>query len=213
MGVVERVREKAEGIFDGANGCHNLEHTIRVFNLAIHIGKIEGADLEVLSVAALLHDIAREQEMNSKGGVCHAEIGAKQARELLVGEFSLDDGFADKVVHCIETHRSRKGNVPESIEAKVLFDADKLDSLGATGIGRIFMFAARYGANFHDKDIDFENVAPYSKEDTAYCEFNVKLKTIKDKMFTVEGKRIAQRRHDFMCKFFDELNAEVDGDV
>jgi uncharacterized protein len=115
------------------------------------------------------------------------------------------------VVHCIRTHRFRKRAVPISKEAKILFDADKLDSIGAVGIGRAFLFAGEVGARLHNKDIDIRRTKPYTKEDTAYREYLVKLGKIKDRIFTNEGKRIARERHRFMVIFFGRLNKEIDG--
>ena len=86
-----------------------------------------------------------------------------------------------------------------------------MDAIGAIGIGRAFLFAGEMGAKFHEKDVDIEKTKEYSKEDTAYREFIVKLRKIKDRMFTKEGKRIAKERHKFMVNFFDRLNKEVDG--
>lgn len=117
------------------------------------------------------------------------------------------------MVHCIETHRFRGNNKPQTKEAKVLFDADKLDSIGAVGIGRAFQFAGEVGARLHNGGIDIKQTQSYSKEDTAYREFTVKLRKIKDRMLTEEGKRMAEERHRFMIAFFDRLNDEVEGKV
>ena len=119
----------------------------------------------------------------------------------------------ESVVHCIQTHRFRKRTVPISKEAKILFDADKLDSIGAVGIGRAFLFAGEVGARLHNKDIELRKTRPYTKEDTAYREFLIKLRKIKDRIFTKEGKRIARERHEFMVKFFNRLNRETDGEL
>ena len=116
-------------------------------------------------------------------------------------------------MHCIECHRFRKNKPPISIEAKILFDADKLDSIGAIGIGRAFSFAGGVGARLHIKDIDITKTKEYSVDDCAYREFLVKLIKLKDRMLTKEGKRIAKERHNFMVEFFDRLNKEVDGEL
>ena len=120
--------------------------------------------------------------------MCHAERGAVLARELL-RKNTVEEENINKIVHCIESHRFRNKKSPNSKEAKVLFDADKLDAIGATGIGRAFLFAGEVGAKLHNKDIDVENTEPYTKEDTAYREFVVKLRKIRDKMLTPEGKK------------------------
>ena len=97
-----------------------------------------------------------------------------------------------------------------------LFDADKLDSIGAIGIGRAFLFAGEIGSKVHNDKKTIENIKEtkaYSKEDTAYREYILKLVNIKDLLFTNEGKRIAKERHDFMVEFFNRLNREVDGEI
>ncbi|MBW2554141.1 MAG: HD domain-containing protein, partial [Deltaproteobacteria bacterium] len=177
MGVLVQIKKEAKRYFENAKGSHDWEHTERVCNLCMHIGKEEKADIEVLKLAAILHDIGREYQDKTNGRVCHAEKGALLARELL-GKHAMDKERIDKVIHCIECHRFRGDRIPQSKEAKVLYDADKLDSIGAVGIGRAFLFAGEVGAQLHNIDVDVEKTEPYTKEDTAYREFMVKLKKV-----------------------------------
>jgi uncharacterized protein len=163
-----------------------------------------------LRLAAVLHDIGRKLEDQSNGKVCHSRKGARLAERILQ-RYSFDKWQIARISHCIRTHRFRGKNVPPSLEAKVLFDADKLDSIGAVGIGRAFLFAGEIGASLHDPRIDVKKTQPYTNEDTAYREFLVKLSRIKDSMFTKEGKRIAADRHKFMVEFFERLNKEITG--
>jgi uncharacterized protein len=208
--LLSKIRAEAKTHFSGARGSHDWDHTERVYELCLRIGRKEKADLEVLKIAAVLHDIGREQEDKSNGRICHSRRGADLAREILE-KYLLDKEKIAKVAHCIETHRFRGESTPKSLEAKVLFDADKLDSIGAVGIGRAFLFAGEIGAKLHNPGIDVRKTKPYTKEDTAYREFLVKLSRIKDRMFTREGKRIAAERHKFMADFFDRLNKETEG--
>ncbi len=210
MRLSETVRDHAEKTFSSAKGSHDWEHTLRVYNLALHIGEKEGADLEILKLAAILHDIGREHQDQSGGKIDHAEKGAELAEELLKS-YGLEEEKIRKVTHCIETHRFRGSKAPISKEAKILFDADKLDSIGAVGIGRAFLFSGEIGAKLHDKDVDIENTSSYSRDDTAYREYLIKLRKVKDRLLTEEGRRIAEERHKFMAVFFDRLNKEVDG--
>jgi len=204
--IIERVKDK----FADSKGSHDWEHTERVYNLALHIGKKEKVNTTILRYAAILHDIGRVHQDTTNGKVCHAQKGAVLARELL-HQYNVPPDQVDAIIHCIETHRFRGNKRPESKEAQVLFDADKLDSIGAVGVGRAFLFAGEIGAKLHNKDIDIETSQAYSKEDTAYREYSVKLKNVKDRMLTHEGKRIAEGRHNFMVSFFEQLNEEVDG--
>ena len=189
-------------------GCHGPDHTERVHQTALHIGCMMEADLEVLSASALLHDIGRTEESARQGKICHAEYGAKIARKLL-GELDFEAPRIEKICHCIATHRFRGTAVPESMEAKILFDADKLDSIGAIGIGRAFLFAGQVGARLHNSHLDINNTAAYSLEDTAYREFRLKLRKIKTRMLTEVGRKLAQERHEFMAIFFKRMDEEV----
>lgn len=209
-GVEESIRTEAKAYFRGARGSHDWDHTERVLELCLRIGRKEKADLAVLKLAALLHDIGRREEDRSNGKICHHERGAELASKILQ-KHSIEKRKAAKVIHCIRSHRFRKGRSPRLLEAKVLFDADKLDSIGAIGVGRAFLFAGEVGAGLHDPKIDVAKTKPYTKEDTAYREFLVKLGKIKSRMFTREGKRIARVRHKFMSEFFDRLNKEMSG--
>jgi len=193
-------------------GSHGPDHTERVFQNAMAIGRNMGARLDILAPAALLHDIGRSQESESKGGVCHAVIGAEMAEPLLCKlGYNEDDRTA--ICRCIRSHRFRGGTEPESLEERILYDADKLDSIGAVGIGRAFLFAGQVGARLHNADMDHSATAAYSGEDTAYREFQVKMSRVSKEMLTPLGRKIARRRHEFMETFFAQLNLEIYGSV
>ncbi|OIO76249.1 phosphohydrolase [Candidatus Gracilibacteria bacterium CG_4_9_14_0_2_um_filter_38_7] len=207
-----KLLEYTKDVFEHTDGSHDWEHTQRVLTLARHIAKLEGADIEIVEIATILHDIGRSAQDKSKGKVCHAELGANMAEKILQS-FEVPDDKIQKIIHCIGTHRFRGNNFPETLEAKVLFDADKLDGIGAVGIGRAFLFAGEHHAKLHDPNPNLDPNAEYTKEDTAYREYTVKLQKIKDKVYTAEGKRLAQERHDFMEIFFHRLNEEVKGEI
>lgn len=211
MPTFEDIKAFAVRCFSNARGSHDWDHTQRVHNLCMHIGRVEGADLEALEIAAYLHDVGRSYEDESKGVVCHAEKGAEIARNMLA-EYPISDERKANIIHCIRSHRFRGNHQPESLEANVLFDADKLDAIGAVGIARAFLFAGEVGAKLHNPYIQPEETEPYSKEDTGYREYKLKLSRIKDRMLTVEGRRIAEERHAFMEMFFHRLTEEYEGD-
>lgn len=208
--LIEQVRAYSISCARGSRGSHDWEHTRRVHALCLRIGKPEGADLTVLGLAAYLHDIGRSMEDQSKGMTCHAEKGACMAREFLLDKVE-DTRLLDNIVHCVRTHRFRGDSRPETLEAKVLFDADKLDAIGAVGIGRAFQFAGEVGATLHNPFADPDKTEPYSREDTAYREYRVKLSRIRERMLTNEGRRLAEARHSFMEVFFDRFLEEVSG--
>jgi uncharacterized protein len=208
--TLKDIVEYAKTSFAADRGSHDWDHTERVYRLCMHIGRAEGADSEVLAVAAFLHDVGRSHEDESKGTICPAEKGAEIAKTLLVN-YPLSDEKKQNIVHCIGSHRFRGNNAPETLEAKTLFDADKLDSIGAIGIGRAFLFAGEVGAKLHNPQADLHNTRPYTEEDTGYREFKLKLSKIKDRMLTAEGKRLAEERHAFMEGFFERLQQEYEG--
>jgi len=202
----------AEKMFTGARASHDWDHTLRVLRLCEHIGPLERADMDVLRVAAVLHDIGRPHQDASRGSLCHAVHGAVLA-EPIVATLLFSPGQKDNILHCIRTHRFRGIHVPETLEAKVLFDADKLDAIGAIGIARAYLFAGEIGARLHSPDIPAEKSAPYSIDDTGFREYRVKLCKIKDRMMTCEGKRMAGERHRFMTAFFNRFLQEYQGEM
>lgn len=191
-------------------GSHGPDHSERVYYMALAIGRKMDARIDILAAAALLHDIGRGEETASRGAICHALRGAELADPFLQElNFSRDEIAA--ILHCIRSHRFRGKEKPLSLEARILFDADKLDSIGAVGIGRAFLFAGQVGAKLHDAEIDHNMTLPYSMEDTAYREFQVKMSRVRGQMLTEPGRKLAEQRHCFMEKFFDELNREMYG--
>lgn len=212
MSIIDSVKKEAQKLSLRNRGCHKWDHTERVYSLCMHIGKMEKADLEVLAVSSFLHDIGRSKQDDSNGLICHAEVGAKTARKILK-KYNLKKEFIENVVHSVETHRFKNKKEPKTLEAKILYDADKLDSIGAVGVGRAFLFAGEIGADLHHRNVDVEKTKPYTSDDTAYREFLVKLKNVKNKMLTKSGKEMAVERHSFMRSFFERINREVSGDA
>jgi uncharacterized protein len=208
--ALTRIKGFAEACFDGASGSHDWQHTLRVFRLCEMMGPAENADMDVLRVAAYLHDIGRAFQDASSGAVCHAEKGAQMAGPL-VEKLPLTDTQKQNIIHCIRSHRFRNHHQPSTVEAKILFDADKLDAIGAVGVARAFLFAGEAGARLHNPDIKAEDARPYSENDTGYREFKVKLCKIKDRMLTAEGRKLAGQRHAFMNDFFNRFLDEYEG--
>lgn len=209
--LIEAVARKAEALFAAARGSHDWAHTLRVRRLSEAIGRVEGADMTVVGVAACLHDIGRCDEDRANGGVCHAQKGAEMAVPL-VAELPLDGARRENILHSIRTHRYRGANVPATLEAQVLFDADKLDAIGAIGVARAYLFAGEVGAKLHNPDLDPAAATAYSKEDTGYREYCVKLVKIRARMLTAEGRRLAAGRHAFMKAFFKRFLQEYKGE-
>jgi len=209
--TLEDIEAFSKRCFSNSRGSHDWEHSRRVYNLCMHIGQAEGADMEVLKIAAYLHDVGRSHQDESRGTICHAEKGAKMTSELL-DKYPISTEQKANVLHCIRSHRFRGNNPPQTLEAKILFDADKLDSIGAIGIARAFQFAGEVGAKFHNPNVNPEKTSPYTEEDTGYREFKLKLSKIRDRMLTAEGRRMAEERHIFMEKYFERFFQEYEGE-
>ncbi len=203
------VAQQVKAKLDDASGCHDFDHTSRVLANAERLAnELPQADRRIVRLAALLHDFARPEEMASKGEVCHAELGAALLAPLLA-----DAGFDSKTIQtvseAVRTHRYRDNCAPVTLEGKIVYDADKLDSLGAVGVGRAFLFAGREHARLHNTAEEALSSPPYSREDSAYREYLVKLRHLPDAMLTGPGRLIARSRAAFMEEFFRRLNEET----
>ena len=191
--------------------CHDYDHVKRVLNNALELMAFEKkVDSHIVVMAVLLHDIARPEELAAKGRICHAQKGAEMVRKYLEAAGVHDEKIIESVAGCVRKHRYRDiENCPETIEEKIVYDSDKLDALGAIGLGRAFHFAGRIGARVHNSDEDALLSEEYSKNDSAYREYLVKLRRMKDKMLTKKGREVAEERTKFMDSFFQVLNKEV----
>ena len=212
MDKIEQLIPEIRELYLHGRKSHDWDHIQRVYQLCLTLAEGETVDLTMLRLAALLHDIARMDEDLQNGNLCHASIGAVKAKQFLK-DHGIDKQLIAGVVHCIETHRYKNACMPETTEARILYDADKLDAIGAIGLGRAFVYAGEIGARVHHHEVDIEKTAPYTIEDTAYREFLVKLRHIKDRMLTEKGRQMALDRHHFMERFFDRLNREVNGEL
>ena len=207
--------EQARQYYGDNDISHSFEHVRQVVALAERVAQAEGADLDIVRTAALLHDIGRAEQ--SRTGACHAEVGARQSREILK-DYPPD--FVESVVHAIATHRYRdEDNMPQTLEAKVLFDADKLDAIGAVGVGRAYAMAGRRGQKLWSS-LDASDTGDRSsviegkaEEHTPVQEYLFKLRHLEDVMFTETGRSLAAERHTFMVNFFDRLDREVRGEL
>ncbi|MBP2133694.1 uncharacterized protein J2128_001648 [Methanomicrobium sp. W14] len=178
------------------SGSHGLDHTLRVTRLCVEIGKAEGADMQILIPAALFHDVARPLEKET--GIPHEEEGARIAEEYLRSN-GCDENRIHAIVHAIRSHRYSTGTKPETPEAKILSDADKLDAIGAVGIARTFMQAGERGDGIEG----------------ATAHIHEKLLKLRELMYTDTAKEMAGERHTLLQQFAGALEDETinSGDV
>ena len=198
--------EEASRYFNEISPSHDWLHVKRVYRLAERIAGEEGADLEVVRRAVLLHDIGRQKEDNGEIND-HAEWGARKAEEILE-----ERGFEEieKVVHCIESHRYSTGPEPEILEAKILSDADNLDALGASGIARTFAYAGERGGKLADPELPIEE-DDSDQGETALNHVQKKILNLRQRMYTDTGKHIADQRHGFVERYVERLKDEING--
>jgi uncharacterized protein len=210
--------DEARTLYTVGDAAHDFDHVRRVTMLAIRIAQQEGADVAVVRLAALLHDVPvadQDQEADvTKSRGTHHFAAADFARELLLGR-GMGTEQVMNVVHCIKAHRFRDQSVqPQSLEAKCLYDADKLDSIGAIGVARAFAFAGAYNNRlWHEPwtSVPPDNAKPQGGDYTPVHEYVYKLRRILATLHTQSARRIGGERHRTMIAFFDLLDAEMQG--
>ena len=190
--------------------AHDSLHIYRVLKMALKIAENYGeVNRDILIAACLLHDIGREAQFKDPS-VCHAAEGGKMAYDFLLSlGWSGDD--CRHVKDCITSHRFRTDAIPVTIEAKILFDSDKLDVTGALGIARSFIYMGQVGVPLYSVDENNAVLDGSGKDepDSFFKEYHVKLKKLCDGFYTEEAKNIAEKRREFLKGFYDELLEEV----
>jgi len=206
--------EDARALYEAGGGGHDFDHVLRVTALAERIARAEGADLDVVRTAALLHDVAESEDRE-----VHHLLGARRAREILAGQPA---EFAEAVSHAIEAHRFRHDPEPRTLEARVLSDADKLDSIGAIGIGRAFAYSGAVGAALWRQTVPeitaqgsdaYRGPKELGEAYTPSHEYVYKLDLIPERLYTSMARQIAEERRRFMAAFFERLDREALGEA
>jgi len=192
------------------SGAHGFDHVLRVTVLAERIAREEGADVEIVRAAALLHDVAAAGPDREN----HHREGAAEARRILL-ELGQPTARVEAVAHCVETHRFRKPEEgPQTLEAQCVYDADKLDAIGAVGVARAFVYGAEHGqALWGEVSPAFRAGQETGEPHTPHHEFHCKLVHIRDRLYTETGRLIAADRHRTMVDFFDRMAREVAGEA
>ena len=191
------------------DSAHDREHIYRVLFSALEIAKAEAeVDYDVLIAACLLHDIGRREQFENPA-LCHAAVGGEKTYRFLL-DHGFCEAFAQKVKHCIQTHRFRKSMEPESLEAKILFDADKLDVTGALGIARTLMYAGDRGHPLYNVLPDGTIGDGTGEEPPSFFrEYKFKLEKLYGKFYTARGAVLAQQRQEIAAAFYENLYREV----
>jgi uncharacterized protein len=172
------------------SGAHTFDHTMRVYTLSMRIGDGLPVNIRVLQAAALLHDVGRPRE--SESGVSHSILSGEMSKPLLQ-ELGYTESEIEQILDAIRTHRFSEGLEPNSIEGKILSDADKLDAMGAIGVYRTIAQGVTKG----------RGISGFLKH------ADEKLLKLKDLMYTKPGKLLAEKRHKVLQTFVDALREEI----
>ncbi|MCX8063502.1 MAG: HD domain-containing protein [Anaerolineales bacterium] len=198
--------------YDPADPVHGIDHIRRVVALAEQIAEAEGADLEIVRAAAYLHDAADRKQEDSAPRKDHHLVAAELAGEVL-RQAGWNEARIAAVQHCIRSHRFRNSQeAPQTLEAQVVFDADKLDAIGAVGVARAIARAMQKGMPFYAPPSSlFLDTGVLAEQEThsAYHEYWFKLRHLKERLFTPTAHRLAVERQTAMIAFFEALQAEA----
>ena len=204
----ESIERAVAGLFTGDSSGHDIFHTKRVHDMSVTIQKKEGGDINVIRLASLLHDADDRKLFNS--------VNYQNARKIM-SEHDIDSETQEKVVKIISqiSFKGKDSVIPDTLEGKIVQDADRLDAIGAVGIGRAFAYGGKAGRKMYDPDESFKDGMSedeyFRNQGTTINHFYEKLLLLKDMMNTSEGKRIAEHRHTFMENFLKEFYDEWNG--
>ena len=217
--------ETARAWYPNTDPVHGFEHVLRVYRLAEHLSEAEGADWEIVQAAVLLHDAEGAAQSESLPGgkdemekpnsrQDHHQSSAEFARLILAAE-GWPEQRINAVTHAIRSHRFRdEREKPHTLEAQILFDADKLDAIGAIGVARAVAYAARAGqpayAEASPRFIETGEREP-GEPHSAYHEYLFKLRHLQERLYTQTARLIAAERHQYMTDFFLRLGQEIKG--
>ena len=210
--LIERTAEHVRRALAGDGSGHDWWHVDRVWRMAKRIGRAEGAELLIVELAALLHDIA---DWKAHGGDC--AVGPEAAGKWL-GSLGLDPGVSQHVREIIAGISFKGARVEQpalSLEGKVVQDADRLDAMGAIGIARAFAYGGAKARLIHDPGVqptEHDTTESYlNSAGTTINHFYEKLLLLKDRMNTATGQALAEKRHQFMEDYLRRFYEEWEG--
>lgn len=202
--------EQARAWYIHSDSVHDFDHVMRVYRMAERLAQAEGADLEIVRAAALLHDAEGTTPGAEERGSHHLASAEFAARVLSAEGWPAERTAA--VLHCIRAHRYRDDREPPATpEARVIFDADKLDVLGAVGAARTVAYAALAGQPYYAEPS--ERFLATGEEEpgephSAYHEYLFKLRRVKGRLFTQAARSLAEERHAYLQQYFQQLQDE-----
>lgn len=207
---IQQVESLAQSYFhQEMSPAHDWFHVQRVrTNAEELVAEYSTADITIVQLAALLHDIGRLKE--EEGDVeDHAEWGAKESEKLL-HEHGASDETSKAVAHCVRAHRYSTETIPETIEAKIVSDADNLDALGAVGLARCFAYGGEIGSPIHDPSL-LPDADDTVAGETQFNHIHKKLLDLPNRMYTDAGKDLADERASYIQRFIQRFEKEIAG--
>ncbi|WP_068596968.1 HD domain-containing protein [Vaginella massiliensis] len=193
--ILQHVKQYVREAFAKDGSGHDYYHVERVVNNAKKILQHENADVFLVELAAWVHDIGDYKLHN----------GTDRSEELitaLLQKLKVDEKIIRQVNEIVSQVSYSKGNIPTSIEAQIVQDADRLDAIGAVGVARCFAYGGSAGKRMYDPDNN-------EKDASSVQHFYDKLLKLKDLMHTETAKSLAQQRHDFLEVFLKQFYSEV----
>ncbi|MEQ1405319.1 HD domain-containing protein [Neorhizobium sp. Rsf11] len=192
---------------EGDDGSHDLAHILRVFKNAMRIHAKEGGDGRVLAAAVLLHDCVAV-EKNSPLRSQASRLAAEKAAGILAGMGWSGEDIAS-VAHAVAAHSFSANIPPETLEAKILQDADRLDAIGMVGAARCFYIAGRMGSGLYDPADPLGRERPLDDKAFAIDHFEVKLFRLAEGFRTAAGRALAAERHVRLKQVLDLFIDEI----
>lgn len=206
--MMQQILSSARTHLEGTpNAGHDITHTLRVRDLCLHISSIEGGDPEILEASALLHDIGRPAELKDPG-TDHAALSAQLSPGILDRA-----GFPTKkipaVVYAIANHRYSSGITPDSLEARILQDADRLDISGAIGAAMTFAYSGAHNRRLYHPDDPLASHREPDGKEYALDHILTKLMLLPGSMYTGTARGMAEERNRFLQSFVDQFIHEI----
>jgi uncharacterized protein len=202
--ILRSARTHLEGTL---NAGHDITHTLRVRDLCLHISSIEGGDSEILEASALLHDIGRPAELNDPA-TDHAALSAQLSPGIL-DRAGFPAQKIPAVVYAIASHRYRSGIKPESLEARILQDADRLDISGAVGAAMTFAYSGAHNRMLYNPQDPLASQREPDGNKYALDHILTKLMLLPGSMHTGSARRMVEERNKFLQTFVNQFFCEI----
>ena len=206
--MLNKLQKRIRKMFEGRDPAHDFQHIMRVYKNTELIGRREGADMEILLRAALLHDLVVYPKGSAKTSKS-ADDSADMAEKWLCG-YGYPQDKIDKICYCIRIHSYSKRLIPVTLEGKILQDADRLDALGAIGVARTFSVSGSESRTFYNPGDPFwKSGRELNDREWTLDHFYKKLFRLKKSMHTKTAREMARERARFMEQFVTQLKKEI----